>query len=103
MLQYLSNEIRHKFIMEAVLKRTSMAECTSHHHAPNSQYPINSFASENGMMIKPRKKSATASDAMNQFWMFFKAFSVVMAMMTSIFPTTTTIIKIVTTMEATTI
>lgn len=31
MLQYLSNDIKHKFIIDAVHKSTSIAEWTSHH------------------------------------------------------------------------
>lgn len=54
-------------------------------------------------MTRPRKKSATASDAINQFWMFFSDFSVIIAIMTSIFPTTIMIIKRVTTIDANTI
>lgn len=77
-----------------------MAEWMSHQMEPNIQYPISSLASEKGIITSPRKKSATAKEAMNQFWMFLRAFSVTMAMMTSMLPTTTTIIKRVTMMEA---
>lgn len=101
MLQYRSRDIKHKFIIDAVHRRTSAAEWMSHHQLPNTQYPISSFANENGIITRPRKKSATASEAMNQFWMFFSAFSVAIAMMTSIFPTTMTIMRTVTIIEAT--
>lgn len=37
MLQYLSSDIKHKFIIEAVHNNTSIAEWTSHHHVPNIQ------------------------------------------------------------------
>lgn len=37
MLQYRSKEIRHRFIIEAVLKSTSIAEWISHHQLPNTQ------------------------------------------------------------------
>lgn len=84
-------------------KFDDLPEWISHHHGPNIQYPINSLARENGIITRPRKKSATASDAMNQFWMFFNDFSVMIAMITNIFPTTMTIIKSVTTIDANTI
>ncbi|KAJ8910703.1 hypothetical protein NQ315_002030 [Exocentrus adspersus] len=39
----------------------------TYHQGPKTQYPINSLAKEKGIMINPRKKSATAKEAMNQF------------------------------------
>lgn len=36
-----------------------LPEWMSHHHGPNIQYPINSLAKENGIITRPRKKSAT--------------------------------------------
>lgn len=38
MLQYLSNDIKHRFIIDAVHNRTSMALCTSHHLQVNYEY-----------------------------------------------------------------
>lgn len=43
-------------------------------------------------MMRPRLRSAKASEAMNQFWTRLRLCSVAMAMMTSILPTTTTTI-----------
>lgn len=44
MLQYRSNEIRHKFIMEAVLSKTSIAEWTSHlKQNQYDRYPFHNF------------------------------------------------------------
>ncbi|KAJ2941608.1 hypothetical protein O0L34_g14665 [Tuta absoluta] len=87
-------------MMDAVHNNTSIAACISHHQNPKIQYPISSLANENGIITSPRKKSDTANDAMNQFWMFFNAFSVTIAIITNILPTTTIIIKTVTTTEA---
>lgn len=100
MLQYRSSDMRHRFIIDAVHNNTSIAECISHHQNPKIQYPISSFAKENGIITKPRKKSDTAKDAINQFCMFFNAFSVTIAIITNILPTTTIIIKTVTTTDA---
>ena len=57
------------FIMDEVQRKTSMAPWISHHSRPNIQKPISSFARLNGMMTSPISMSATAREAMNQFWM----------------------------------
>ena len=60
---------------------------------------VTSCARENGMMIRPRLRSANARDAMNQFCTVFRLCSVAMAMMTSMLPTTTMIIMMVIMMD----
>jgi hypothetical protein len=86
--QYLSRLIKHILKIEAVHKSTSMAFHKSHQMDPKYQYRISSFANENGMIIKPRDKSATANDAINQFCIDFSCLSVAMATTTSKFPKT---------------
>ena len=80
------------FIIDAVLHSTSRALWTSHQTVPNIQYPINSFDKENGIITKPSNMSAIAKDAINQFCTVVKLFSVAMAMITNMLPTTITII-----------
>ena len=74
--QYLSRLIRQILRMDAVQSNTSMAFQRSHQTLPKYQYPIISFANENGMITSPRRKSATARDAMNQFCVDFRVLSV---------------------------
>ena len=61
--------MRQMFMIEDVQRKTSMAPWISHHSRPNIQKPISSLARLNGMMTSPISMSATAREAMNQFWM----------------------------------
>lgn len=86
--QYLSRLIRHNVLMLAVVSSTSTASWMSHQSGPKIQKPINSRANENGITTKPNNISLTANDAINQFCVGFKLFSVNIAIQTRRFPTT---------------
>ena len=64
--------------------------------SPNIQYPMTSCASENGMTKMPSVRSATASDATNQFWTFCSANSLKMAIMTRRLPMMMTAVRTMT-------
>lgn len=61
MAQYLSNDITHKFRMEAVENRTSRDRHISHQSSPKNQvFSSTSYNAEKGITAKPTKQSATA-------------------------------------------
>lgn len=89
MAQYRSNDITHKFNMEAVLNRTSSERQKSHQSVPKNQvFSSTSYSAENGITTKPTKQSATASDVTNKLVDVCKYRSRMTANMTNELPNT---------------
>lgn len=89
MAQYRSNDITHKFNMEAVLNRTSSERQISHQSVPkNHVFSSTSYSAENGITTKPTKQSATANDVTNKLVDVCKYRSRMTANMTSELPNT---------------
>lgn len=67
MWMYLSNEMAHKFRIEAVEHMTSKAIHVSQNCAPNIQYPSKSLTTANVITNAATNRSAMANDAKNRF------------------------------------
>ena len=87
MAKYRSNEMTHKFHIDAVDISTSNETQTSHNHAGKPHMPLfTSWYNDNGMIMEQTERSVKARESMKKFCTVLSCFSLKTEMMTKAFP-----------------